>query len=50
MDTPAFSVHERIREIGMLRALWMTQPQLRAVVGYESLSVALFGTIVGGRA
>lgn len=46
-NTLALAVHERTREIGLLRALGLTRSQLRAVVRWESVIVALFGTIVG---
>jgi putative ABC transport system permease protein len=46
-NTLALSVHERTREIGLIRALGQTRSQLRAVIRWESVIVALFGTIVG---
>ena len=46
-NTLALSVHERTREIGLLRAIGMTRAQVRAAVRWESLMIALFGTTLG---
>jgi len=46
-NTLSLSVHERTREIGLLRALGQTRSQLRAMVRWESVIVALFGTATG---
>jgi putative ABC transport system permease protein len=46
-NTLALSVHERTREIGLLRAIGMTRAQVRATVRWESLIIALFGTALG---
>ncbi len=46
-NTLALSIHERRREIGLLRAIGQTQPQLRAMIRLESVSVSLFGAIGG---
>jgi putative ABC transport system permease protein len=46
-NTLALSVHERTREIGLLRAIGMTRAQVRATVRWESLMIALFGTGLG---
>jgi putative ABC transport system permease protein len=46
-NTLALSVHERTREIGLLRAIGMTRAQVRATVRWESLIIALFGTGLG---
>lgn len=43
--TPA--VHERTRELGLLRAVGQTRAQLRAMVRWESVLVAAFGTAGG---
>lgn len=43
----SLSVHERTREIGMLRAVGLTRSQTRRMVRWESLIVALFGTLGG---
>jgi putative ABC transport system permease protein len=46
-NTLALSVHERTREIGLLRAVGMDRRQLRSAVRLESVVVSLFGTLVG---
>jgi putative ABC transport system permease protein len=45
--TLALSVVERTREIGLLRAVGMTREQVRAMVRWESLLIALFGSGLG---
>ena len=46
-NTLALSIHERTRELGLLRAVGMTRPQLRSIVRWESIMIALFGTVLG---
>jgi putative ABC transport system permease protein len=46
-NTLSLSVHERTRELGLLRAVGQTRAQLRAMVRWESVIVALFGTVGG---
>lgn len=46
-NTIALSTVERTKEIGLLRAVGMTRPQLRASVRWESLLIALLGTSMG---
>jgi putative ABC transport system permease protein len=46
-NTLSLSVHERTRELGMLRAVGQTRRQTRAMVRAEALIVALFGTVTG---
>jgi putative ABC transport system permease protein len=46
-NTLSLSVHERARELGLLRAVGQTRRQVRAMVRGESFVVALFGTIGG---
>jgi putative ABC transport system permease protein len=43
----ALSVVERTREIGMLRAIGTTRPQMRAIVRYESIITSVMGGILG---
>jgi putative ABC transport system permease protein len=43
----SLSTHERRRELGLLRAVGQTRRQLRTMVRWESVVVALFGTIGG---
>jgi putative ABC transport system permease protein len=46
-NTLSLSIHERTRELGLLRAVGQTRAQTRAMVRWESVIVALFGTIGG---
>jgi putative ABC transport system permease protein len=46
-NSMALSVHERTRELGLLRAVGMTRAQVRSAVRWESLLVALLGTGFG---
>jgi putative ABC transport system permease protein len=47
VNTLVLSVVERTREIGLLRAVGMTRPQVRRMVRTEALSVALIGAALG---
>lgn len=46
-NTLALSIHERRRELGLLRAVGMTRGQVRATVRWESVLIALLGTTLG---
>jgi putative ABC transport system permease protein len=46
-NTLSLSIHERTRELGLLRAVGQTRRQVRAMVRGESFLVALFGTVGG---
>jgi putative ABC transport system permease protein len=46
-NTLSLSMHERTRELGLLRAVGQTRRQLRAMVRWESVVIAVFGTIGG---
>lgn len=46
-NTLALSVLERTREIGLLRAVGMTRRQVRRMIRYEALIVAVFGAVLG---
>ncbi|GAA2298384.1 ABC transporter permease [Streptomyces kunmingensis] len=46
-NTLTLAVHERTRELGRLRAVGQTRAQLRAMVRWESVLVAAFGTAGG---
>ena len=46
-NTLSLSIHERTRELGLLRAVGQTRGQLRSMVRWESVIVATFG-VVGG--
>jgi putative ABC transport system permease protein len=47
VNTMALSIHERTRELGLLRAVGMTARQLRRAIRYESTIIALTGTFTG---
>jgi putative ABC transport system permease protein len=47
VTTLALSIHERTRELGMLRAVGMSRRQVRGMVRYESVITALIGAILG---
>ncbi|MGI8329206.1 ABC transporter permease [Actinomadura scrupuli] len=47
VNTLALSVIERTREIGLLRAVGMSRRQLRRMVRYESVVIAVFGATLG---
>ena len=46
-NTLSLAIHERTRELGLLRAVGQTRGQLRSMVRWESVIVALFGTVGG---
>jgi putative ABC transport system permease protein len=46
-NTISLSVHERTRELGLLRAVGQTRGQLRSMVRWESVVIATFGTLGG---
>ena len=46
-NTLALSVHERTRELGLLRAVGMTRRQLRTAIRWESVLISLLGTGLG---
>lgn len=47
VNTLALSVFERVREIGLLRAVGMTRGQVRAMVRWESVLIAILGVVLG---
>ena len=47
VNTMALSILERIREIGLLRAVGTTRRQLRSAVRWEAVIVAVFGSLLG---
>jgi putative ABC transport system permease protein len=47
VNTLALSIHERTRELGMLRAVGMSRRQVRQMVRYEAVITALIGAILG---
>src|SRR5699024_338172 len=46
-NTLSLSIHERTRELGLLRAMGMTRSQMRSSVRWEAVIVGLMGTILG---
>ncbi|HEU5083334.1 MAG TPA: FtsX-like permease family protein [Acidimicrobiales bacterium] len=46
-NTLSLSIHERTRELGLLRAVGMTRAQLRSAVRWEAVLIAVLGTVVG---
>jgi putative ABC transport system permease protein len=47
VNTLVLTVHERTRELGMLRAIGTSKRQMRRLIRYESLITALIGAIIG---
>ena len=47
VNTLALSIFERTREIGLLRAVGMARRQVRAMVRWEAMLIAVFGAILG---
>lgn len=47
VNTLILSIHERTREIGMLRAIGTSKRQIRRLIRYESVITALIGAIIG---
>jgi len=47
VTTLALSIHERTRELGMLRAVGMSRRQVRSMVRYEAVITALIGAVLG---
>ncbi|MBN2623496.1 MAG: ABC transporter permease, partial [Acidimicrobiales bacterium] len=46
-NTLSLSIHERTRELGLLRAVGQTRRQVRSMVRWESVVIATFGTVAG---
>jgi putative ABC transport system permease protein len=46
-NTLLLSIHERTREIGLLRAVGMTRAQIRSAVRWESVIMAVLGVLIG---
>ena len=47
VDTLAVSVIERTREVGLLRAIGVSRPQLRSMITLESVVIAVLGALLG---
>lgn len=46
-NTLALSIYERTRELGLLRAVGMSRLQVRTMIRYESVIIAVFGSALG---
>jgi putative ABC transport system permease protein len=46
-NTLALSVYEQTRELGLLRAVGMTRRQMRRMIRWEAVIIALFGGLLG---
>jgi putative ABC transport system permease protein len=46
-NTLALSIHERTRELGMVRAIGMSRRQVRTMIRYEAVITALIGALLG---
>ncbi|MEO9324422.1 ABC transporter permease [Nocardioides sp. C4-1] len=47
VNTLALSVIERTREVGLLRAIGVTRPQMRRMITLESIVIAVLGAVLG---
>jgi len=47
VNTLALSIHERTRELGLIRAVGMSRRQVRRIVRYEAVITALIGAVLG---
>jgi putative ABC transport system permease protein len=46
-NTLSLSIHERTRELGLLRAVGMNRSQLRSSIRWEAVLISVLGTLVG---
>ena len=47
VNTLALSIHERTRELGLLRAVGTSRRQVRRIVRYEAVITAMIGAVLG---
>jgi putative ABC transport system permease protein len=47
VNTLALSVYERVRELGLLRAVGATRRQVRSMVRWEAVIIAVLGAVLG---
>jgi putative ABC transport system permease protein len=47
VNTLILTIHERTREIGMLRAIGTSKRQVRRMIRYESVITAMIGAVIG---
>jgi putative ABC transport system permease protein len=46
-NTLSLSIHERVRELGLLRAVGQSRRQARSMVRWESVTISVLGTTGG---
>jgi putative ABC transport system permease protein len=47
VNTLVLAIHERTRELGMLRAIGTSRRQVKRIVRYESVITAMIGSVLG---
>jgi len=47
VNTLALSIFERVRELGLLRAVGATRAQLRSMIRWEAVIIAVLGAVLG---
>ena len=47
VNTLGLSIYERTRELGLLRAVGMSRTQVKRMIRYESVIIAIFGAVLG---
>jgi len=47
VNTLGLSIYERTRELGLLRAVGMSRAQVKRMIRWESVIIALFGAVLG---
>jgi putative ABC transport system permease protein len=47
VNTLALSIFERVRELGLLRAVGATRAQLRSMIRWEAVIIAILGAVLG---
>ena len=47
VNTLVLSISERVRELGLLRAIGMSRRQVRRVIRYEAIITAQIGAVIG---
>jgi putative ABC transport system permease protein len=46
-NTLSLSIHERTRELGLLRAVGMARDQVRSTIRWEAVLISVLGTVIG---
>ena len=47
VNTLGLSIYERTRELGLLRAVGMSRTQVKRMIRWESVIIAVFGAVLG---